>query len=174
MPTDAENTCPFCGVEFERDAGACPSCDLPLLSADEIETANLLAQSGESPENAARLGMIAVADRRPRPEYTIGDLRRVVVATNQAEADMLEDMLQSEGIPCVVRRAGRADLPDFGASGQREILVPEGGLSAARDLLLLGPTTQTQGDALALSLTALVLAGITLLVLSIVIVIAFA
>jgi hypothetical protein len=171
MPADAENTCPFCGVEFEHGAGACPSCDLPLLSADEIATANL---ASDSIEKSSRLGMLAVADRRPRPEYTVGDLRRVVVATNQAEADMLEDMLHSEGIPCVVRRAGRADLPDFGASGQREILVPEGGLAAARDLLLINPLAHAESAQFGLSLIALVLGAITLLVLSVVIVLAFA
>lgn len=174
MPTDAENTCPFCGVEFEHGAGACPSCDLPLLSADEIATANLLAEAGETAESAGRIGMLAIADRRPRPEYTIGDLRRVVVATNQAEADMLEDMLHSEGIPCVVRRAGRADLPDFGASGQREILVPEGGLSAARDLLLINPIDSASSVALPLSMTAFAIGAAALILLCVIIVLAFA
>jgi hypothetical protein len=168
MQIDAENTCPFCGVEFEHGASACPSCDLPLLSADEIATANLTA------DNPARVGMVAVTDRRPRPEYTIGDLRRVVVATNQAEADMLEDMLRSEGIPCVVRRAGRADLPDFGASGQREILVPEGGLAAARDLLLIKPLEFTESSTSPLSLFAAAVCGIALVALVVVVMLAFA
>jgi hypothetical protein len=168
MQIDAANTCPFCGVEFEHGASACPSCDLPLLSADEIAIANL------SSERTAHIGMLAVADRRPRPEYTIGDLRRVVVAMNQAEADMLEDMLRSEGIPCVVRRTGRADLPDFGLSGQREILVPEGGLSAARDLLLIKPSLPGYNETSPMTLAAVSIGAIALVVLCVIVVLAFA
>jgi hypothetical protein len=173
MPAEIQNTCPFCGVEFEHGASACPSCDLPLLTADEIATANLRAAATDS-ESIARVGMLAVADRRPRPEYTIGDLRRVVVATNQAEADMLEDMLRSEGIPCVVRRASRADLPDFGASGQREILVPEGGLSAARDLLLITPLGDGEAIGLPITMTTALMVGVALVVLCVIIALAFA
>ena len=82
-------------------------------------------------------------------------------------------MLHSEASPASC--AGPAEL--ISQTSERQvsgILVPEGGLSAARDLLLISPITHTQSNVLPLPITAAVLAGITLLVLSIVIVIAFA
>jgi Putative prokaryotic signal transducing protein len=168
MPVDAENTCPFCGVEFEQGASACPSCDLPLLSADHIATANM------GGKHSARVATLAVADRRPRPEYTIGDLRCVVVAMNLAEAEMLEDMLRSEGIPCVVRRAGSGANAYVGMAGQREILVPEGGLAAARDLLLIKSNAPREEVSTRLTIVAAAIGAIALLVLCIVVVLAFA
>ncbi|MGH2906060.1 MAG: putative signal transducing protein [Solirubrobacterales bacterium] len=171
MQISADNTCPFCGVEFEYGASACPSCDLPLLSADDIASANL---SAEKFERSVGVGMLAVADRRPRPEYAIGNLRRVVVAMNLAEADMLEHMLRSEGIPCVVRRASRADLPDFGASGQREILVPEGGLAAARALLRIEPSRPVERAPSALTFAALAVISCALAVIAAIVFLAFA
>jgi len=167
MQTETENICPFCGVEFEHGATACPSCDLPLITPDRIASVNARARAGE------RVGTLAVAGR-PRPEYSAGDLRRAALAMNQAEADMLEDMLRSEGIPCVVRRSQRADLPDFGASGQREILVPEGGLAAARELLNVDSQQPAAGYGSAVPVAAFVVAGIVLAILAIVIFLAFA
>lgn len=103
--------------------------------------------------------------RRPRPEYTRGPLRCVVVALNQAEADMLEDMLASEGIPSVVRRIGRADVPDFLAAGRRELLVPESALTAARELLRVEDVGAEYEPTSPLALGAAVLAGLALIAL---------
>lgn len=119
MDSESTGTCPFCGCEFEIGTSACPSCDLPLFTGEP-----------------ARVGAVATS-AAPRREFAIGDLRCVTVAANQAEADMLEGLLRSEGIPCIVRRSFGSDVPDFLAAGRRDILVPEGGLAAARDLLQL-------------------------------------
>lgn len=119
MDYEVTDTCPFCGCEFEVGASACPSCDLPLLTGEP-----------------ARVGAVATSVA-PKREFAVGELRCVTVASNQAEADMLEGLLRSEGIPCIVRRSLGSDVPDFLAAGRRDILVPEGGLAAARDLLML-------------------------------------
>lgn len=70
-----------------------------------------------------------------RPEFARGDLVRVGTAQNQAEAELMEGLLNGEGIPTLVRRTGGADVPDFLAAGPREILVPSSGAALARELL---------------------------------------
>ena len=64
-----------------------------------------------------------------------GRLVKVARARNQAEAEMIEGMLLGEGIPSVTRRQMGFDVPDFMAGGPRDILVPEAGAEAARELL---------------------------------------
>jgi hypothetical protein len=60
---------------------------------------------------------------------------KVGSARNQAEAEMLENLLLEEGIPSLVRRSGGFDVPDFLAAGPRDILVPASGSELARDIL---------------------------------------
>lgn len=190
MSTSSDTTCPFCGAAFPLGSLACPACDLPLLSDgdsaedggrlfdgagmvdtgamfDEMEAELIAGDRDESLRRRPRMGTLAIQHPAPRPEYTQGALRCVVVALNQAEAEMLEDMLRSEGIPCMIRRLGRADVPDFLAAGRREVLVPEQGLEAARDLLRVEApfpqSTMTSPTSLAYAL----IAGIALLVLCI-------
>jgi hypothetical protein len=73
--------------------------------------------------------------RKVRPQYADGPLVHVTRARHQAEAEMIENMLLEEGIPALVRRARGFDVPDFLASGPRDILVPASGAEAARELL---------------------------------------
>ena len=73
--------------------------------------------------------------RKIRPQYAQGPLVRVATARNQAEAELLEGLLLEEGIPSLVRRTGGFDVPDFLASGPRELLVPAAGAELARDVL---------------------------------------
>ena len=73
--------------------------------------------------------------RKIRPQYAQGPLVRVATARNQPEAELLEHLLLEEGIPSLVRRTGGFDVPDFLASGPRELLVPAAGAGAARELL---------------------------------------
>jgi Putative prokaryotic signal transducing protein len=73
--------------------------------------------------------------RKIRPQYAQGPLVRVATARNQAEAEMLEGLLLEEGIPSLVRRTGGFDVPDFLASGPRELLVPAAGAEPAREIL---------------------------------------
>jgi hypothetical protein len=73
--------------------------------------------------------------RKIRPQYSEGPLVRVATARNQAEAELMEGLLLEEGIPSLVRRTGGFDVPDFLASGPRELLVPAAGAELARELL---------------------------------------
>ncbi len=73
--------------------------------------------------------------RKVRPELTRGDLVRVGWARNQAEAELIQNLLLEEGIPSVVRRSAGFDVPDFLAAGPRDVLVSESGAELARQTL---------------------------------------
>ena len=61
---------------------------------------------------------------------------RVAGGRNQAEAELIQDLLLEEGMPSMLRRTAGFDVPDFLAAGPRDVLVPEAGAEAARDVLL--------------------------------------
>ena len=73
--------------------------------------------------------------RKIRPEYTRGDLVRVVSARNQSEAELIQNLLLEEGIPSMFRRSAGFDVPDFLAAGSRDVLVAESAAQAAHDVL---------------------------------------
>ena len=54
-------------------------------------------------------------------------------------------MLLEEGVPSLVRRSGGFDVPDFLAAGPRDVLVPESGAAAARDVLRTARRTSARG-----------------------------
>jgi hypothetical protein len=97
---------------------------MPLVVAGD-------AAAAEAPESEAHAHA-----RKVRPEYARGALVRVAGGRNQAEAELIHGFLLEEGIPSLVRRAAAFDVPDFLAAGQRDILVPESGSAAARELLV--------------------------------------
>ena len=70
------------------------------------------------------------------PEYTRGELVRVAGGRNQAEAELIQNLLREEGIPSVVRRSAGFDVPDYLAGGPRDVLVTESAVRAAHDMLL--------------------------------------
>jgi hypothetical protein len=72
--------------------------------------------------------------RKIKSQYTHGELRRVVTARQQAEAEFIQMLLLEEGVPSTLRRA-TWDVPEFLAAGPRDVLVPESGLEVARDVL---------------------------------------
>jgi hypothetical protein len=74
--------------------------------------------------------------RKIKPQYSEGDLVRVVSARHQAEAELVQGLLLEEGIPSMVRRSAGFDVPDMLAAGPRDILVPSSGELAAREVLL--------------------------------------
>jgi hypothetical protein len=86
--------------------------------------------------------------RKVRPEFTRGDLRRVATARHQPEAEMIQMLLLEEGVPSTLRRSAGFDVPDFLAAGPRDVLVPESGLEAAREVLQQSeiPATIAAGD----------------------------
>jgi hypothetical protein len=73
--------------------------------------------------------------RKIDPRYTEGPLVRVAGGRNQAEAELIQGLLLEEGIPSLLRRTAGFDVPDFLAAGPRDVLVPEAGSGAARELL---------------------------------------
>ncbi|HZG48156.1 MAG TPA: hypothetical protein VEY90_01420 [Thermoleophilaceae bacterium] len=82
--------------------------------------------------------------RKINPLFTEGELVRVAGGRNQAEAELIQGMLLEEGVPSMLRRSPGFDVPDFLAAGPRDVLVPQAGLAAARELLSearLGPST---------------------------------
>jgi hypothetical protein len=74
--------------------------------------------------------------RKINPVYTEGELVRVAGGRNQAEAELIQNLLLEEGIPSVLRRTAGFDVPDFLAAGPRDIMVPQAGVDAAHEVLL--------------------------------------
>jgi hypothetical protein len=92
----------------------------------------LLVDGGE--EQPAR-GEAHEQARKIHPRYARGELRRVAVGRNLAEAELIKGVLLEQGIPSMLRRTGGFDVPDFLAAGPRDVLVPDSGVEAARELL---------------------------------------
>jgi len=101
--------CPRCGTEHPLEERFCSECGFPLVYAgyEKID-----------------------------PEYTRGDLVRVAGGRNQAEAELIQNLLLEEGIPSIVRRTAGFDVPDYLAGGPRDVLVAESAVRAARQMLL--------------------------------------
>ncbi len=101
--------CPRCGTEHPLDERFCSECGFPLVYAGY---------------------------ERIDPEYTRGDLVRVAGGRNQAEAELIQNLLLEEGIPSIVRRTAGFDVPDYLAGGPRDVLVAESAVRPARQMLL--------------------------------------
>ena len=89
------------------------------------------AGDGEPPLTEAR-----ARARKIRPDLSRGELVRVAGGRNQAEAELIQNLLLEEGVPSLVRRAAGFDVPVFLAAGPRDVLVPASGVAAAREVLL--------------------------------------
>jgi hypothetical protein len=63
------------------------------------------------------------------------DLVKVAGAQNQAEAELVQNILRDAGVPSIVQRRGGADVPDFLAAGWRDVLVPASLAQVARQAL---------------------------------------
>jgi hypothetical protein len=81
--------------------------------------------------------------RKIDPRYTEGRLVRVAGGRNQSEAELIQNLLLEEGIPSMLRRTAGFDVPDYLAAGPRDVLVPEAGLEAARELLQVADLAPT-------------------------------
>ena len=93
-----------------------------------------LVYAGAGVEPAPRGGTRERA-RKIDPEYARGELVRVAGGRNQAEAELIQNLLLEEGVPSMLRRSAGFDVPDFLAAGPRDVLVPETGAELARELL---------------------------------------
>jgi hypothetical protein len=113
--------CPTCARRFPLSERFCPDCEMPLIYVGRGEEEPIT----EAHERA----------RKVKPQYLGGELVKVAFAKNLAEAELIQGILLEEGIPSVERRTRGFDVPDFLAGGPRDILVPDAGSEAARELL---------------------------------------
>jgi hypothetical protein len=121
--TSAELVCPACGLEHgPGERPFCSRCGMPLVPPGG---GTLDAPLSEAHGRARKID----------PRYTEGRLVRVAGGRNQAEAELIQGLLLEEGIPSMLRRSAGFDVPDFLAAGPRDVLVPEAGSEAARELL---------------------------------------
>jgi hypothetical protein len=81
--------------------------------------------------------------RKIDPQYSQGEPVRVAYTRNQAESDLVQNILLEEGIPSMARRTRGFDVPDFLAAGPRDVLVPASGAEAARGLLREADVAET-------------------------------
>jgi hypothetical protein len=114
--------CPDCGREHDAEERFCADCGMPLVhgGGEHDEPAR-----DEAHERA----------RKIRPELTRGPLVRVAGGRNQAEAELIQNILLEEGVPSILRRTAGFDVPDFLAAGPRDVMVPESGAVVAREAL---------------------------------------
>ncbi|MFN2616265.1 MAG: hypothetical protein ABR581_03980 [Thermoleophilaceae bacterium] len=124
--------CPSCALRYPLDERFCSRCGMPLvyIGADAIE-----APLSDSHDRARKLN----------PAYTQGELVRVAGGRNQAEAELIQGLLLEEGVPSVLRRTAGFDVPDFLAAGPRDVLVPQAGADAAREVLLETDLAPSEG-----------------------------
>lgn len=115
--------CPACAVRYATEERFCSDCMMPLVPAD----GPLEEPTGSSLRERAR---------KIRPEYARGDVVRVAASRNQPEAEMIQFLLLDEGVPSILRRSAGFDVPEFLASGPRDVMVPASGAGAARALLV--------------------------------------
>jgi uncharacterized protein YbaR (Trm112 family) len=115
--------CPNCATTYPATERFCPSCRMPLVHDTQLPiTTEVSEQHGRA--------------RKIKPQLAEGRLVRVAGARNQAEGEFIQGLLLEEGVPSMLRRTAGFDVPDFLAAGPRDVLVPESGAGAAREILL--------------------------------------
>jgi hypothetical protein len=114
--------CPRCATRYTLDERFCSECGMPLTYAGRVGDEEPVTEQHERA-------------RKVKPQYAHGELRRVVTAQQQAEAEFIQMLLLEEGVPSTLRRTRGFDVPDFLAAGPRDVMVPESGLDVARDVL---------------------------------------
>jgi hypothetical protein len=115
--------CPSCGASYPFDERFCADCRIPLVRHDTLDAP---PQISERHERA----------RKVKPRLAEGPLVRVAGARNQAEGEFIQGLLLEEGVPSMLRRTAGFDVPDFLAAGPRDVMVPQAGFAAAREILL--------------------------------------
>jgi hypothetical protein len=104
--------------------------------------------SSEGPERVSERQERA---RKVKPQLAEGKLIKAVGARNQAEGEFIQGLLLEEGVPSMLRRSAGFDVPDFLAAGPRDVLVPESGAEAAREILLQAELISPEPTGLAVS-----------------------
>ena len=121
-PVSLPLACPKCATRYPLEERFCANCGMPLTYSGRV--------GDEEPVTEQHLRV-----RKIKPQYSRGELRKVVTARQQAEAEFVQMLLLEEGVPSTLRRTAGFDVPDFLAAGPRDVLVPESGLEVARDVL---------------------------------------
>jgi len=115
--------CPSCAEPHALDARFCRICNMPLVYAGTLGVGDPITDRQERA-------------RKIKPQYAEGGLVRVAGAQNQTEAEFIQGLLLEEGVPSALQRTRGFDVPDMLAAGPRDVMVPESGYAAARDVLL--------------------------------------
>jgi uncharacterized protein YbaR (Trm112 family) len=115
--------CPSCASTYPLEERFCPNCKMPLVYSPRVSAVQPVTERHERA-------------RKIKPQFAEGELVRVAGARNQAEAEFIQGLLLEEGVPSMLRRTAGFDVPDFLAAGPRDVLVPQAGVSAAREILL--------------------------------------
>ena len=74
--------------------------------------------------------------RKVDPRFTEGELVRVAGGRHQAEAEMIQGMPAGGGMPSILSAARASTCPTPLRAGPRDVMVPQGGYDAAREVLL--------------------------------------
>jgi hypothetical protein len=133
--SDGPLTCPRCATPHPLDERFCSACGMPLVYAGRGSEGPITDAHGRA--------------RKVKPQFARGEPVRVAGARNQAEAEMIQNMLLEEGIPSMLRRTRGFDVPDFLAAGPRDVLVPESAYEVAREQLLDARLLDVDADAAA-------------------------
>jgi hypothetical protein len=115
--------CPSCAEPHPLDARFCRLCNMPLVYAGTLGVGDPVTERQERA-------------RKIKPQYAEGALVQVAGAQNQAEAEFIQGLLLEEGVPSALQRTRGFDVPDMLAAGPRDVMVPESGYVAAREVLL--------------------------------------
>jgi hypothetical protein len=98
--------------------------------------------------------------RKIKPQYAEGPLVRVAGARHQAEAEFIQGLLLEEGVPSMLRRTRGFDVPDMLAAGPRDVMVPQTGVAAAREVLLQADLIPAEPQAPAIDRPFRIFAGL--------------
>lgn len=113
--------CPSCGRAHGEEERFCASCGVPLVFEGGPGEADVT-------ETEARA-------RKIKKQYLDGELVRVAVGRQQAEAELIQNLLLEEGVPSTLRRSRGFDVPEMLFAGPRDVLVPQSGEATAREML---------------------------------------
>jgi hypothetical protein len=117
LPDELE--CPSCGRARPPSERFCESCGVPLVRPDGVEQVPVSERQSKV--------------RKIDPQYTGGELVKVVSASGAAQAEFIAGLLLEEGIPSIIEPA--AGGPYAPIMGVRTVLVPQSAEQAAREAL---------------------------------------
>jgi hypothetical protein len=121
MPETTPLACPRCARRFSLDERFCPDDGMPLVYVGQGEQEPVTDAHGRA--------------RKIKPQYTEGELVKIIGGRNLSEAELIQGILLEEGIPSILRRTRGFDVPDMLAAGPRDVMVPAAAAEDARELI---------------------------------------